>query len=72
MRGSGVGLGELQMVRIVFFDVFFALNAFSQHWPQVNELRATARRLHEFERGAAAGGRAGDTGSSVGSSVALI
>ena len=28
---SDVGLGELQMLRTVFFDVFYALNAFSTH-----------------------------------------
>lgn len=46
---SDVGLGELQMLRTVFFDVFYALNAFSTHWPKINEFRATCRRLHEFE-----------------------
>ena len=45
-----VTLGDLQMLRGVFFDVFFALNAFAVHWPEINELRATVRRLNEFER----------------------
>lgn len=46
---STVGLGDLQMLRFVFFDVFSALNAFAANWPAINELRATTRRLHEFE-----------------------
>jgi len=46
---SQVNLGDLQMLRLVFFDVFFALNAFAINWPKINELRATSRRLSEFE-----------------------
>ena len=47
--GTTVTLGDMQMLRVVFFDVFFNLNAFAVHWPEVNELRATTRRLSEFE-----------------------
>mmetsp|Transcript_63316 Transcript_63316/g.125158 ORF Transcript_63316/g.125158 Transcript_63316/m.125158 type:complete len:231 (-) Transcript_63316:187-879(-) len=46
---SQVNLGDLQMLRLVFFDVFFSLNAFAVHWPKINELRATVRRLEQFE-----------------------
>ena len=46
---SGVTLGDVQMMRFLFGDVFFALNAIAQHWPQINELRATIRRLRELE-----------------------
>ena len=47
---GGVGLGELQMLIYVFIDVLYAVNAFALNWPQINELRATAFRLREFER----------------------
>lgn len=47
--GSAVGLGELQMLRFVFIDVFVSLNAFAVNWPEINELRATVRRLRTFE-----------------------
>lgn len=46
---SAVGLGELQMLRFVFIDVFVSLNAFALNWPEINELRATVRRLRAFE-----------------------
>jgi len=54
-----IDLGDLQVLRFVFFDVLFSLNAFAMHWPEINDLRATARRLHEFEERAS--GRVVDT-----------
>ena len=54
VQQSGVGLGELQLLRHMFSDVFFSLNAFAFNWPRINDLRATARRLEAFHEAAAA------------------
>lgn len=52
---SGVSVGDLMALRFIFFDVFFSLNAFAMNWPEINDLRATAQRLAEFEGSSRAG-----------------
>ena len=46
---SNFGLGDLQLLRFLFIDVFATLNTFARNWADINELRATVVRLREFE-----------------------
>ncbi len=47
---SGVDLGEVMRLAMVFQQVFLALNMPARRWADVNDFRAVYRRLRGFER----------------------